>query len=198
MSAPTKSPRRLCVFCGSSRGADPAYAAAARDLGEELVARDLGLVYGGGHVGLMGQVADAVMAAGGEVIGVIPQHLVDLEVGHTAITDLRVVSSMHERKKLMADLSGAFVALPGGVGTFEELFEMLTWTQLGIHAKPVGLLDVAGYYAPLLAFLDHAVQEGFIRPQHRSMLHHGTDPHLLLDVLSGWQPDRVEKWVDGR
>ncbi|MCU1453014.1 MAG: hypothetical protein JWN46_1160 [Acidimicrobiales bacterium] len=198
MTAGAGSLTRLCVFCGSNRGRNPAYADAARELGKELVGRGIGLVYGGGRVGLMGQLADAVLAAGGEVFGVIPQHLQDLEVGHTGLTELHVVASMHERKGLMADLSDGFVALPGGVGTFEELFEVLTWTQLAIHDKPVGLLDALGYYDPLLAFLDHAVTQGFLRPEHRAMLHHATEPAALLDVLAAWRPQRLEKWVDGR
>jgi len=190
--------RRVCVFCGSARGDRSAYTAAARALGEELVERGIGVVYGGGRVGLMGELADAAMRAGGEVIGVIPRRLSDLEVGHGAITELRIVKSMHERKGMMADLSDAFVALPGGIGTFEELFEVLTWTQLGIHDKPVGLLDVEGYYGPLLAFLDDAVKAGFLRPEHRSMLHQARAPGLLLDTLAGWRPTLVDKWVDGR
>ena len=189
---------RVCVFCGSNPGIDPGHAAAARGLGQELVARGIGLVYGGGRIGLMGQIADAVLQAGGEVIGVIPQHLEDLEVGHSGVTELRVVGSMHERKGLMADLSDGFIALPGGIGTFEELFEVLTWTQLAIHDKPVGLLDALGFYDPLLAFLDHAVAQGFLRPEHRAMLHHATEPGPLLDVLARWQPTRVAKWVEGR
>ena len=193
-----KSLRRVCVFCGSARGDGSVYGEAARALGEELVARGIGVVYGGGRVGLMGELADAAMQAGGEVIGVIPRRLSDLEVGHGAITELRIVKSMHERKGMMADLSDGFIALPGGIGTFEELFEVLTWTQLGIHDKPVGLLDVEGYYGPLLSFLDGAVEAGFLRPEHRAMLHQARSPGLLLDTLAGWQPTLVDKWVDGR
>jgi hypothetical protein len=187
----------VCVFTGSSPGARPAYAEAARALGAELAGRGLRLVYGGASVGLMGAVADAALAAGGEVVGVIPQHLVDREVAHTGLTDLRVTGSMHERKALMAELSSAFVALPGGFGTLEELFEVLTWSQLGLHAKPCGLLDVAGYWAPLRAFADHSVAEGFVRPAHRELLLAGTDPAALLDDLAAWRPAAVPKWTSG-
>lgn len=189
---------RLCVFCGSSSGARPEYLEAARSLGGLLAARGIGLVYGGARVGLMGEVADAVLAAGGEVIGVIPKALWEREVAHTALRDLRVVSSMHERKALMADLSDAFVALPGGIGTLEELFEVWTWGQLGIHAKPVALLDTAGYYAPLVAFLDHAVEERFLRPGHRSALLVEREAGTLLDRVAEWTPPPVEgKWIGG-
>src|SRR3712207_1163783 len=157
---------RVCVYCGSSPGARPEYRAAARDLGTHLAQSGIGVVYGGGKVGLMGAVADAARDAGGEVIGVIPRALWEREVGHRGLDDLRVVASMHERKALMADLSDAFVALPGGVGTLEELVEAMTWTQLGIHDKPCGLLDAGGYYRHLVAFLDHAVEERFLRPEH--------------------------------
>lgn len=190
--------RRVCVFCGSARGDRPAYAEAARALADELVARGIGVVYGGARVGLMGELADAAMAAGGEVIGVLPRRLSDLEIGHSAITELRIVKSMHERKEAMSDLSDAFIALPGGLGTMEELFEVLTWTQLGIHDKPAGLLDIDHYYEPLLSFLDGAVSSGFLRPEHRSMLLHARTPGLLLDTLAGWRPTLVDKWVDGR
>src|SRR5437764_7096254 len=158
--------RRVCVFGGASSGWLPVYAAAARGLGSALASRGLGLVYGGGNVGLMGALADAALAAGGEVIGVIPQMLVDRELAHRG-TDLRIVTSMHERKALMAELSDAFVALPGGLGTYEELCEVLTWAQLGIHHKPCGCLNVLDYFRPLESMLDHAVSEGFMRPEHR-------------------------------
>ena len=188
--------RRVCVFCGSSPGARPAYRAAAEELGRLLAARGLGLVYGGGNVGLMGVLADAALAAGGEVIGVIPRALVDLEVAHTGLRDLRIVDSMHERKAAMAELAGAFVALPGGIGTLEELFEVWTWAQLGLHAKPCALLDVAGYYAPLVAFLEHAVAARFLRPVHRAMLTVTADPQALLDHLAAYSPPVVAKWID--
>lgn len=188
--------RRVAVFCGSNVGTDPAYAHAARDLGELLVERGIDLVYGGGHVGLMGVVADAVLAGGGEVTGVIPQDLWDKEVGHRGLTELLIVDSMHERKLAMADRADAFVALPGGVGTFEELFEAITWTQLGIHAKPAGLLDVAGFYRPLLDFLDSTVDAGFLRPGHRAMVRSATEPAALLDALAAWEPVDAPKWLD--
>src|SRR5919199_3791597 len=176
--------RRVCVFCGSSPGADPAYAAAARRLAEVLVRRGIGLVYGGGSVGLMGVLADAALAAGGEVTGVIPRALQAREVGHAALPDLRVVETMHERKALMAELADGFVALPGGLGTLEEFFEVWTWAQLGIHAKPCGVLNVGGYFDPLLAFLDHAVAEGFVRDAYRAMLLVAAEPAPLLDRLA--------------
>jgi uncharacterized protein (TIGR00730 family) len=175
--------RRLCVFCGSATGSNPAYAAAARALGTQVVRRGWGLVFGGGHIGLMGVFADAALAAGGEVIGVIPQALVDRELAHTSLTDLRVVGSMHERKALMADLSHAFVALPGGYGTADEFFEMLTWAQLNIHHKPIGLLNTARFFDPLLAWIDRAVQDGFIKPVYRQALRVEDDVERLLAGL---------------
>jgi uncharacterized protein (TIGR00730 family) len=190
--------RRVCVFCGSSDGARPEYRAAATALGETLAARGVGLVYGGAHVGLMGRVADACRAAGGEVTGVIPEGLIDAEVAHTGLDDLRIVESMHERKALMADLSDGFVALPGGFGTFEEFCEVVTWSQLGLHPvpKPCGLLDVAGYYAPLVALFDRGVDEGFIRPVHRGLVLAGDEPAALLDALAAWTPPPVtRKWT---
>src|SRR5882724_9973312 len=162
--------RRVCVFCGSKHGARAEYTAAARAMGRTLVAEGIDLVYGGGAVGLMGEVADAVLDASGEVIGVIPGHMAGREIAHFGLTDLRVVGSMHERKALMYQLSDGFVALPGGLGTLEELFEITTWSQLGLHAKPTGLLDVAGYYSPLVAFLDQLVSEGFVSRRHRGLL----------------------------
>ena len=199
MSAePEPAIRRLCVYCGSSNGVGPDYVDAARRLGTTLAERGIGLVYGGAHVGLMGTVADAVMAAGGDVVGVITSQLTGLEIGHQGIGDLRIVDTMHERKFLMADLADAFVALPGGLGTLEELFEVLTWNQLSIHHKGVGLLDVHGFFGPLLAMLDHAVDAGFIRPQHRAMLRVSDDPGTLVDDLAAWTAPSVEKWVDGR
>lgn len=190
--------RRVCVFCGSSPGANPAYLTAAQAMGRALAARGLGLVYGGGSVGLMGAVADAALAAGGEVVGVIPRALQLRELAHGGLTHLHVVGSMHERKAKMAELAQGFVALPGGMGTLEELAEILTWAQLGLHARPVGLLDVAGYYAPLVSFLDRAVQEGFVRPEHRRLLTVAGDPTALLDRFDAWQPLSVERWIDGR
>lgn len=187
--------KRVCVFCGSSPGVRPGYAAAARTMGTQLAERGIGLVYGGGRVGLMGTVADAVMAAGGEVIGVIPEGLMAREVGHAGVTELRVVRSMHERKALMADLSDAFVALPGGFGTFEEYFEVLTWAQLGIHPKPCGLLNVERYYDPFLAMMDHAVAEGFVRPEHRASVLEAAEPGRMLELLAAFRPPTVPKWI---
>ncbi|HEX8559576.1 MAG TPA: TIGR00730 family Rossman fold protein [Pyrinomonadaceae bacterium] len=188
----------MCVFCGSNEGARPAYVEAARAMGRALAVRGVGLVYGGGRVGLMGAVADAALGAGGEVIGVIPEALLAREVGHRSLTELRVVASMHERKALMADLSDAFVALPGGFGTFEEFCEVLTWSQLGIHRKPCGLLNVGGYYDALLALFDHAVGEGFVRPPHRALVVEATEPGAMLELLAGHRPPEVEKWIDRR
>lgn len=189
--------RRVCVFCGSSAGTRPAYAEAARATGRLIAERGLGLVYGGGEVGLMGIVANAALAAGGEVIGVIPEALTRMEVGHPNLTELHVVATMHERKALMAELSDGFVALPGGIGTLEELFEVWTWGQLGIHRKPLGFLDVEGYYEPLHAFLDHSVAEGFLKDRHRAMTAVDSDPAALLDRLAAYQPPDTVK-VAGR
>jgi hypothetical protein len=188
--------KRVCVFCGSSPGARPAYRAAAEQLGAALAARGLGLVYGGARVGLMGALADAALAAGGEVVGVLPSALERYEVAHEQLTQLERVSSMHERKARMAELADAFVALPGGVGTLEETFEILTWGQLGIHAKPCALLDVEGYFAPLLALLDSAVAERFVKPEHRALLLVDDDPERLLDRLARHRPPVLEKWLD--
>jgi uncharacterized protein (TIGR00730 family) len=189
--------RRLSVFCGSKTGTQAVYADCTRRLGELLVARGWGLVFGGGHVGLMGVLADAVLRSGGEVIGVIPQALVDKELAHAGLTELRVVTTMHERKAVMADLANAFVALPGGYGTGDELFEILTWAQLGLHAKPVGLLNVAGFFDPLRAWLDHTVREGFLKPVHRQLLLEADDPGLLLDLLQSYRPiPETPKWID--
>jgi uncharacterized protein (TIGR00730 family) len=188
--------QRICVFCGANVGARPAYAEAADELARLLVAEGVGVVYGGTEVGLMGRLADAALAEGGEVIGVIPGALVDKEIAHRGLTDLRVVGSMHERKALMAELSDAFVALPGGLGTLEELFEVYTWSQLGLHRKPCGLLDVEGYYAGIAAFLEHAVEERFLREEHRAMLVVEEDPRTLLDHLLDWEPGVVQpKWI---
>jgi uncharacterized protein (TIGR00730 family) len=187
--------RRICVFCGSSLGADRRYAHAARDLGAAIAGCGLGLVYGGASVGLMGTLADAVLQQGGHVTGVIPSALVTKEIAHPALSDLRVVATMHERKALMADLADAFVALPGGIGTLEETFEVLTWAQLGLHRKPVGFLDTAGYYRPLLEFLDHAVVARFIKPEHRGLFIVDQDAPTLLQRLADHSPPAVEKWM---
>ena len=176
---------RICVFCGSNPGVRPEYARAARDLGSLLARRGIGLVYGGGAVGLMGAVADAALEAGGAVVGVIPQTLVARELAHPGLTELRIVRTMHERKATMAELSTAFVTLPGGFGTLDETCEMLTWAQLGIHAKPCGLLNVAGYFDPLLAFLERAVEEGFLHAEHRALVVQETDPARLVEQLLG-------------
>jgi uncharacterized protein (TIGR00730 family) len=186
----------ICVFCGSNAGAQPAYVETAEAVGRGLAERGVRLVYGGGKVGMMGAVADAARFAGGEVIGVMPQAIVDREIAHTGLDDLRVVGSMHERKALMAELSDAFIALPGGVGTLEELFEVYTWAQLGIHEKPIGLLDVAGYYRPLVTFLDHSVRERFVRPSTRSLLAVADDLDGLLAALEAWRPPTEHKWMD--
>ncbi|EGK70388.1 Putative lysine decarboxylase [Methyloversatilis universalis FAM5] len=175
---------RVCVFCGSRSGDDPVHADATRRLGTLLASRGHGLVYGGGHIGLMGVVADAVLAAGGEAIGVIPHHLQQLEVAHPGLTQLHVVDSMHTRKALMADLADAFIAAPGGFGTLDELCEILTWAQLGLHRKPAGLLNVAGYFDPLLAMFDQAVSAGFLSPAHRALILSDDDPARLLDRLA--------------
>jgi len=187
--------QRVCVFCGSSVGRQSVYRDAATAMGSLLASRGLGLVYGGGNVGLMGVIADAVLAGGGDVIGVIPHSLANREIAHTGVTDLRVVDSMHTRKAMMAGLSDAFIAMPGGVGTFEEFFEAVTWTQLGVHRKPCGLLNTAGFYTPLAAFIDQAVTEGFIKPIHRSMIVVDDHPERLLDSLAKVELPDVPKWV---
>ena len=189
--------KRICVFCGASTGTDPRHAEGARALGRAIAGRGLELVYGGGSVGLMGAVADAALGAGGRVTGVIPQVLQIRELAHRGLSDLRVVGSMHERKALMAELSDGFVALPGGMGTLEELSEVLTWAQLGLHARPVGLLDVGGYYRPLIAFFDRAVEAGFLRPAHRAILQVAVEPEAMLDRLAAWTPAApVEQVID--
>ena len=191
--------QRLCVFCGSSAGSPPIYAEATRQMGQALAARDLGLVYGGGHVGLMGILADSVLASGGSVIGVIPQALVDKELAQAGLTELHVVTTMHQRKALMADLADGFMALPGAFGTADELFEILTWAQLGLHAKPIGLLNVAGFFDPLRAWLDHTVREGFLRSAHRRLLLEAEDPERLLDLLEQYRPvAETPKWIEER
>jgi uncharacterized protein (TIGR00730 family) len=188
--------RRVCVYAGSNFGTDPAYADGARALAVAFAERGIGLVYGGGNVGLMGVLADTAMAAGGEVIGVMPRALIEREIGHRGITELRMVESMHERKALMADLSDAFVAVPGGIGTLEELIEVYTWTQLGFHRKACGVLNVNGYYDALAAFLDHAVTEGFLSSEHRGVLTVASDPAELLDRLAAFEPPTVGKWLE--
>ncbi|WP_421659240.1 TIGR00730 family Rossman fold protein [Leptothermofonsia sp. ETS-13] len=185
----------LCVFCGSSPGAKPVYKLAAQQLGKALVERGLGLVYGGGNVGLMGAIADAVMAAGGEAIGVIPEFLVAKEIAHPGLSQLHVVDSMHARKAMMAELADGFIALPGGYGTYEEFCEVLTWAQLGVHQKPCGLLNVNGYYNALLALFDHAVEEEFVRPRHRGLILEDQDPYQLLDKFALFKPITLHKWV---
>jgi hypothetical protein len=188
--------RRLCVFCGSATGVRPAYAAATRAVAAELARRGIGLVYGGGGIGLMGVLADAVLAAGGEVVGVIPRPLATKEIAHGACTELRVVDSMHERKAVMASLAAGFLALPGGLGTFEELLEMLTWTQLGVHSKPVGALDVGGYWSGLRRLLTDGVEAGFVRRDNADTLLFDDDPGRLLDRLAAWQaPALPRPWL---
>ena len=186
----------IAVYCGSNHGADPAYAQAAAALGRLLAERGIRLVYGGGHVGLMGVLADAALAGGGEVFGVITRALQAKEVAHDALTSLTVVDTMHERKAAMADAADAFVMLPGGYGTFEEFFEAVSWTQLGVHDKPCGVLDVAGYYAPLRTLLDEARRQGFVSRVHRELVITESEPRRLLDRLAGWAPVRAGKWLD--
>ncbi|SAL64625.1 LOG family protein [Caballeronia choica] len=190
--------KAVCVYCGSSNGAKPVYAEAAKAFGRALVEADMSLVYGGGRVGLMGLIADEVLACGGRAVGVIPELLLNKEVGHTDLTELHVVPDMHERKKKMADLSDAFVAMPGGVGTFEELFEVYTWAQLGYHRKPVALLDVDGYYDPLLAMLRHTVEEGFMRAAYLDMLQVAGDPAAMIALLQRFVPTVRDKWTEKR
>lgn len=188
--------KRICVFTGSSPGARADYGAAARTLAEELVSREIELVYGGARVGLMGMLADRVLELGGHVIGVIPDSPVLLDVAHKSLSELRVVNSMHERKAMMVDLASGFIAMPGGVGTIEEIFEVVTWAQLGMHAHPCGLLNVAGYYDALIAFLEHSVSERFLKEIHREMLLVEQEPASLLDAFADHVPARVGKWVD--
>jgi hypothetical protein len=187
--------RSLCVYCGSNPGGDPAFAAATQALARRLVERDVRVVYGGGAVGLMGTLADAALAAGGTVIGVIPQALMDREIGHRGLTELRVVGSMHQRKALMAELADAFVALPGGIGTLEELIETYTWSQLGLHAKPLGVLNVNGYYDALEALLDQAVRSRFLRAEHRAVLAVESEVGALLDRLDSAVVPTLTKWL---
>ena len=191
--------KRICVFCGSSPGARPEYLQAAKQLGHTLAYKGIGLVYGGAKVGMMGKIAEAVLEKGGEVIGVIPKELVKKEVAFNELADLRVVDSMHERKALMADLSDGFIALPGGLGTIEEFFEVVTWAQLGMHPKPCGLLNVAQYYDRLLDFLDHSVEEKFVELEHRSMILVDENPEKLLRKFETYHPPKIDKakWVLG-
>ncbi len=188
--------RSVCIFCGSSDGIRPAYQAAARQMAEVIVRRGLRLVYGGGRVGLMGTLADAALAAGGKVIGVIPEALVSKELAHTGLSDLRIVGSMHERKALMADLSDGFITMPGGFGTLEEFLEVLSWAQLSIHTKPCGLLDIENYYGPLIELFDRAVAEGFVLPGHRALVLTEPDPDLLLDMMERYTPPITRKWIE--
>lgn len=188
--------KRICVFAGSNGGARVEYVAAARELGRVLAQRQLGLVYGGARVGLMGALADGALSGGGRVIGVMPEALVAKEVAHRGLSELRVVKSMHERKAMMADLSDGFVALPGGWGTVEEFFEVLTWGQLGLHRKPCGLLNIHGYFDRLLSFVEHCVDEGFVRREHRSMISVSNSASELLDGLAAYKAPVVEKWIE--
>ncbi len=188
--------RRVAVFCGSNVGARPEYVAAAKALGKTMASRGIGLVYGGSNVGLMAAIADEVADELGDIVGVIPKTLVEREVANTSLDDLRVVGSMHERKALMAELADGFIALPGGIGTLEEFFETWTWAQLGMHRKPCGLLNVAGYYDPLLAFLDRSVEEKFVRPPHRQMVIVEADAGVLLDRFSAYEAPQVIKWLN--
>jgi uncharacterized protein (TIGR00730 family) len=187
--------RRICLYAGSSPGADPAYAEAAATLARILAERGIGIAYGGAGVGLMGVLADTAMESGGEVIGVLPRALASREIGHRGLTRLEIVETMHERKARMADLSDAFIALPGGLGTLEEVVEALTWTMLGIHSKPVGLLSVGGYYEPLEAVLDQAHEQGFLRPEHRGIVISDDDPGDLLERLGEWEPVHASRWT---
>ena len=186
----------FCVFCGSNLGNQTAYELAAEAMGKALASRNLGLVYGGGRVGLMGKVADAVLAAGGEAIGVIPEFLATKEIAHSGLTKLHIVSSMHERKALMASLSEGFIALPGGYGTLEEFCEILTWAQLGLHHKPLALLNIAEYYNPLLAFFDRALAEGFLNTTLRSLILEATTPEILLDAMISSHPAKLTQWLE--
>jgi uncharacterized protein (TIGR00730 family) len=187
--------RRIAIYCGSSRGNDPVFENAAVQLARYLVSEGIGIVYGGGNVGIMGIIADAALAAGGEVIGVIPESLLAKELGHQGCTELHITRSMHERKQLMVDLSDAFIALPGGFGTLDELFETLTWLQLGFHGKPVGLLNVAGFFDPLLTFLDHMTSAGFLKAEHRDCLLMNTAPAALLSSMKAFKPNTCGKWI---
>ena len=187
--------KNICVYLGSNTGRTPVYVEQARGLGRELARRGIGLVYGGSNVGLMGALADAALEAGGRVVGILPERLQAKEVAHLGLTELHIVATMHERKRTMAEMSDGFIALPGGAGTLEEIFETWTWAQLGFHAKPCGLLNIAGYYDKLAAFLDHAAQERFMREEHRAMLMIESSPAALLDRYAAYQPPTVSKWI---
>ena len=187
--------KRICVYCGSNPGRTPVYREAASQLGQALVKRGIGLVYGGASIGVMGAVANAVLEHGGEAIGIIPQSLATREVAHASLSELIVVTSMHERKAKMAELSDGFIALPGGWGTFEEIFEALTWAQLGIHEKPCGLLNISGYFDHLALFLQHAMDEKFVREAYQPMIMMGQEPDDLLDRFATYQPPKVHKWI---
>ena len=186
----------VCVFCAASPGVDPVYVERAAAMGRLLATSGRRLVYGGGRTGLMGALADAALNAGGEVVGIMPRHLVEREVAHVGLTELHVVASMHERKALLSELSDGFLAMPGGLGTLEELFEVWTWGQLGLHRKPYGILEVGGFYAPLLHFLDHAVNEGFIRQEYRDLLVVDTDPRALIERMEAMHPPALPRWLD--
>lgn len=192
----TDTLKRICVFCGSNPGNDPAYLEAAQTLGAAIVTRGYELVYGGAEVGLMGTVADAALEAGGRVVGVMPKALVDKEIGHKGLSEQHIVSSMHERKALMADLSDGFIALPGGVGTLEEIFEIWTWAQLGHHDKPLAFMNVLGFYDPLCAFLDHQSSEGFVRKGHRDMAIFSKDAEEILQAFENYDAPKLQKWVE--
>jgi len=194
---PERQISRLCVFCGSNHGVRTAYAGAARELGRLLAVEGITLVYGGGRVGLMGETADAALESGGEVIGVIPRALDTKELAHRGVTEMHVVETMHERKALMADLADGFISLPGGLGTFDETFEILTWAQLGIHQKPCGLLNLEGYFDELISFLNHAVGEQFVKPQHRELVLVETEPSPLLKRMRSYKSTVTEKWIRG-
>jgi len=187
--------KSICVYCGSSAGASPVYAEAAKALAKQFVANNIALVYGGGNVGLMGVIADEVLRLGGQATGVIPQALMNKEVGHTGLSKLHIVKNMHERKAMMADLSDGFIAMPGGVGTLEELFEVFTWAQLGFHTKPIGLLNVDGFYDSLMSFLQHTVQSKFLKAEHLAMLFNEAEPAKLVQRFKHHQPVLVDKWL---
>lgn len=188
--------KRICVFCGSNGGNDPVYLNTAAEVGEFLAANSIELVFGGGRVGLMGRIADAVMANGGTAIGVIPESLAIKEVAHEGLTDLHLVDSMHERKAMMAELSDGFIAMPGGFGTFEEFCEIVTWAQLGIHQKPCALLNVNGFYDHLIALFDHSARQSFIRDEHRDLVLVETEIGRLFESMKNYQPPVIEKWID--
>ena len=187
--------KQVCIFCGSYSGSQPIYMTAAHQMGMGLAQRGLGLVYGGGRVGLMGAVADGTIAGSGKVTGIIPQSLVDRELAHVGLSKLHVVTSMHARKAMMAEIADAFIAMPGGFGTLDELFEIITWAQLGIHYKPIALLNIGGYFDPLLTFIEHMATEGFIKPEHRGAILVKNDVDSLLDTLLSYQPPQLEKWL---